>query len=135
MLNRNNLVIVVLLLAWLAYRDVIPVPGVPSSNKIDRVTYVYEKDEGGVPPGVASALMQLNTMGIIATDHDKDTVNGEGNTPAQYVIAMNETKTTGIPVLVFQAGQKVAKTIKPTVDPNNAEANMKLKAEILEAVK
>jgi hypothetical protein len=114
--NRNNLVIVVLLLAWLAYRDVIPVPGVPSSNKIDRVTFVTEVQNEPVPRPIAAALRKLNEQGILATSIDQDAVTGLGERPKQYVIAIDRAKIDGVPCLVVQAADVVVRTLKVTKD-------------------
>ncbi len=104
-----------------------PPPIVPS--KVDRVTYVWEKDKTAVPRPVAAALNKINADSggkIIATELEVDTVNGQGqNPPAQYKIAHAAAVATGLPCLVVQAGDVVVRVVK---DPKTLEA-------VLEAAK
>lgn len=73
----------------------------PSQRKVTAVTYVYEKDKGLVPKGVAKALQELNDGGsIVATEFEEDTVDGDGNVPDQYKAALTAAKEAGIPCLV-----------------------------------
>lgn len=69
-----------------------------------RVTYVYEKDEGGVPPGVAAALIKINrdSPAIIASEFENDTVDGTGQVPEQYAKALAEARKAGLPALVVE---------------------------------
>lgn len=95
-------------------------------NKIDKATYVYEKDDGPIPVKVASALNKLNAEGkIVATDFDKDTTTGSGSVPAQYKKSLEAATKVGLPALVVQAGETVIRVIK----------NPKTEAEVFEAVK
>jgi hypothetical protein len=91
-------------------------PTTPSPSKIDRVTYVWEKDQGPVPQGVAKALQRLNTDSayrVLATDFEEDTIDGsDGQTPDQYVIALKAAREMGLPALVVQAGTVVVKVVK-----------------------
>lgn len=93
-----------------------PVP----SAKATAATYVWEKEEGGtVPSTILSALNELNKRpGLIATNHEFGTTDGEGQVPDQYKIAEAQAKTHGIPLLVVQAGERVLTVVKnpQTVD-------------------
>ena len=82
--------------------------------KIDRITYVYEKDDTVIPAPVSYALRQINDgdSGIIASEFEKDTVNGVGEVPEQYVIALKAAKERGLPALVVQAGEKVVRVVR-----------------------
>jgi hypothetical protein len=87
----------------------------PSTTKVDRVTYVYEKDQGGVPVNVQVALAKINEgRKILASEFEDDTVDGDGDVPDQYKIALEQSKTTGIPCLVVQSGTKVVRVVKIT---------------------
>jgi hypothetical protein len=104
----------------------LPVVPWPVAQKATAVTYVYEKDSGGVPSAVGGALNQLNRREppILATTFEEDTKDATGDTPHQYKPALIAAQAAGLPVLVVQAGDKVLKVIK---DP-------KAEAEVLEAV-
>lgn len=87
----------------------------PVTTKVDRVTYVYEKDQGGVPVNVQVALAKINEgRKILASEFEDDTVDGDGDVPDQYKIALEQSKTTGIPCLVVQSGTKVVRVVKIT---------------------
>lgn len=108
---------------WPAKPPVAPVEPAPSL-KPTMATYVYEKDNGTPPSSVAAGLDKLNRQGILATAFEEDTKDGNGNTPAQYVIALAEAKKAGLPALVVQAGDKVLRVVKVSTE-----------AEVLEAAK
>jgi len=106
-------------------------PGLPSlpsiiapANQVTAVTYVYEKDSGGVPSGVLVALDRLNRENkILATAFEDDTLNGSGETPAQYKIALAAANEAGLPALVVQADSKVVRVVKaPNTDSQVLEA-------------
>jgi hypothetical protein len=87
--------------------------------KISQVTYVYEKDDHAIPAPVQAALNKLNReKDIIATIFEQDTVDGDGEVPEQYKLALATAKKEGLPSLVVQAGPtKVVRVIKnPTTD-------------------
>lgn len=133
MLNRNNLVVLLLIALWLGTWAVktgrINLPSVEPAV-VDRVTYVYEKDQGGVPPAVAVALMELNAAGsIVATEFEDDTVDGDGEVPEQYKIASGAATT--IPCVVAQDGAVVVRVVP--IDP--AVPFAELKTIVLEAAK
>ena len=79
-------------------------------GKADRATYVYEKDQGGVPSAVMSGLNKLNERKILATTHERDTKDGDQQIPDQYKVAVEAAKK--LPSLVVQAGDKVLKVVE-----------------------
>lgn len=91
-----------------------------------RATYVYEKDQGGVPSGVASALMKLNaqTPPVLASEFEEDTVDGTGQVPDQYAKALEAARKAGLPALVVQdaAGNVVRTVPKPTTEAQVMDA-------------
>jgi hypothetical protein len=109
-------------------KPVDPAKPQPPNQKITRVTWVWEKDDGPIPRYVATALQKLSDpaggYSVVATDFEDDTTDGDGQVPDQYKLALETSKTTGVPVLVLQSDGIVVKTMKP-----------KTEAEILEAVR
>jgi len=103
-LNRNTAIIVILLL--LAYSSF----SSPTTG-VDRATYVFEKDFGGVPAPVSYALRKLNEQGIIATELEVQPENGLGEIPVQDRIAV-EAAGDALPTLVVQSGETVVKIVK-----------------------
>lgn len=93
---------------------------IPPNTKVDRVTYVYEKDQNNVPKPVASALERINresTGLIVASEFEEDTINGIGVTPAQYKIALDAARSAGLPALIVQSGATVVRVLKsPTTE-------------------
>lgn len=125
LLTIGDLVSLVCVVAgvWLLW----PVDGLPSvipSQEATRVTYVYEKDKGGVPPAVLGAMVEINREGkVSAAVIDKDVIDSSMQTPPQYKIAVDAAKTTGLPSLVVQAGDSVIETVKaPTTAEQVREA-------------
>lgn len=96
----------------------------PNPLKIDRVTWVWEKDSGPIPRHVASALQRINAelSGIVASDFEDDTTDGNGEVPDQFKVALTASKTAGVPVLVLQAGSMVVKAWKPSTEAEIMEA-------------
>lgn len=91
----------------------------PNQKRIDRVTYVFEKDQTNTPKPVAFALHRLNTEyeNVIASEFEEDTVDGSGEVPDQYKIALEAARKAGLPALVIQAGATVVKVLKaPTTE-------------------
>lgn len=86
----------------------------PNPKRIDRVTYVYEKDSNITPKPVAFALQRLNTeyKDVIASEFEEDSVDGTGEVPEQYKIALEAARKSGLPALVIQAGNTVVKILK-----------------------
>jgi hypothetical protein len=97
-------------------------PVIPFPSKTDRVTYVYEKDDGTPPPAVAKAIDTLHRQGITATIFEEDATDGTGQTPDQYKIAVDAARKSGLPSLVVQAGQVVKSTVKVTTEQQVLEA-------------
>lgn len=98
-------------------------PSIIAPAKVTAVTYVFEKDDGGIPSGVTAAIGALNARDIIATTFEDDTVDSSGSVPEQYKVALAESKTQGVPLLVVQAGDKVLRTVKaPTTAAQVLEA-------------
>lgn len=107
-LNRNTAIVLLLLLLLAGSYS----PG-PATSGIDRVTYVYEKNEGAVPRPVSYSLAELNKIGgIIATELEVDPETGLGGIPTQDKIAVDAAKTAGLPALVVQQGEKVVNVAK-----------------------
>lgn len=104
-----------------------PTPVEPTDpNKVTRVTYVYEKDDGPVPSGVMAGLDTLNRRGILATTFEDDTTDGDGDVPLQYQAALKAAKEKGEkPALVVQAGATVKQVWH----------DVRTEADVLEAVK
>lgn len=106
---------------WLTPDTPVTVPEVPV--KPTAVTYVWEKDNGGIPSGVLVALDKLNRQGIVATSFEQDTTDGTGETPEQYKLALSEAKKTGLPALVVMAGANVVRVVKVTTEAEVLEAS------------
>lgn len=105
-----------------------PVVPVDPNTKVTGVTFIYEKDNGGIPNHVSTALNKINresNYAITATIFEDDSTTGGGNVPAQYKAAYEAAKKEGLPVLVVTAGDKVLRSVKAP----------KTEAEILEAAK
>ena len=99
-------------------------PSIIAPAKVTAVTYVHD-EKAVLPSGVMAALNELNATGIMATSYPDDATDGDGDVPDQYKIALPAARTSGVPSLVVQAGDKVLRTLKaPTT-----------KAEVLEAAK
>jgi hypothetical protein len=113
--------LLILLILWLALGG--GVPGFVSPAKVDAVTYVYEKDNGSVPPPVLAALNTLNERGIMATVFEEDTTDSDGQVPEQYREVLPAAREAGLPALVASGGGKVVRTIKaPTTTEQVLEA-------------
>jgi hypothetical protein len=89
-------------------------PSVIAPSQTTQVTYVYEKDSGGVPSFVGAALNALNRREppILATPFEEDTTDNDSQVPDQYKIALEAARKSGLPALVVQAGDKVVKAVK-----------------------
>jgi hypothetical protein len=114
------LVIGGLLLVWGGGWPSFTLPGL---TKPTAVTFFYEKDTHAIPSPVLVALDNLNRSGIVATTLDVDTVDGSGETPAQYQVSLPAAKEAGLPSLVVMGGAKVLRTVKgPTTEAQVMEA-------------
>lgn len=89
--------------------------GVPSDD-VDAVIYVYERDQGGIPPGVLAGLKQINAEhpAIMAVPFEDDQTTGDDQVPDRYKVAVDYARTAGLPELVILAGGKVVKTVEAT---------------------
>lgn len=95
----------------------------PPTTTATAVTYVYEKDQGGVPAAVSAGLSELNTATLRATTFEEDTTDADGDTPDQYQAALKAAKEAGLPALVVTAGATVLRVIKsPTTIEQVREA-------------
>lgn len=123
-MNYRPLIIAVMLaaLVLLVSKAGLPVIG---GGKATAATYVFEKDDGGVPAPVTAALSKLNSSGIRATPFEEDTTDGSGEVPDQYKVPLKAAQEAGLPALVVTAGARVLRVVK---EP-------KTEAEVLEAVK
>jgi len=87
----------------------------PSTQKATAVTYVYEKDSGGIPNPVQAAFDKLNRdkdLSLVATFHEVDSTDGSGEIPDQYKVPVAAARESGLPAAVATAGEKVLKTVK-----------------------
>ena len=117
-MNRNHGILLILLLLILSQAG-----GMVSTTGVDRVTYVYEKNDGAVPRPISYALRKLNEQKILATELEVDPENGLGQSPTQDQIAVDAAKGAGLPALVVQSGATVTKIVKaPTAVQQVAEA-------------
>lgn len=90
-----------------------PAPAPVNPSTVTAMVYVYEKDAGPVPSGVAAALDRVNReKKVPATMFEEDTVDGTGKTPEQYRVPVQAGRASGLPTLVVMSGTTVAKTVK-----------------------
>ncbi len=90
-----------------------PGPSTPGPViKGSQITYVYEKDDGAVPPHIYGALQTLATKVSLASTFEEDTVDGSGETPDQFKLPLAEAKKEGLPALVYTKDSAVIKVIK-----------------------
>ena len=91
-------------------------PPVVVIQKPTAATYVYEKDTTAVPSGVMAGLNRLNLDRLgdsfIASVFEQDTVDGDGEIPDQYKVALKSAKDSGLPALVVTSGLVVLKVVK-----------------------
>jgi hypothetical protein len=108
---------------WLLLQGSGAMQGCGASAKVTAVVYVYEKDQGSVPPPVLSALDKLNRQGITATSFEDDSTDGTGDVPDQYKAALPAAREAGLPSLVVSAGERVLRTVKgPTTEEQVIES-------------
>ncbi len=95
---------------------------VDTSGSATAAVYVYEKDDGGVPPFVTVAINKLNReRKVVATLLEADTTDGTGDVPDQYQAALDAARKAGLPVVVALAGRTV---IRVTPQPGSEAAVM-----------
>ena len=89
-----------------------PRPPVVAPGPATAAVYVYEKDAGGVPPGVTVGLDKLNReRRIVASLLEADATNGAGEVPAQFREAVAAARGRGLPALVVLSGSAVAAVV------------------------
>lgn len=93
-----------------------------STGPATAAVYVYEKDDGGVPPFVTVAINKLNReRKVVATLLEDDTTDGDGDVPEQYQAALDAARKAGLPAVVALAGRTV---IRVTPRPGSEAAVM-----------
>lgn len=107
--------------AWVAVGTPgIPAISLPSFNtKVTQATFVYEKDTANISGPVSAGLQELNKQGILTGIFEKDVRTGTDTVPAQFKVASEAAKT--LPVVVYQAGDSVTRTLAVTKDTTQAE--------------
>lgn len=84
------------------------------NNRVSRVTYVWDEDKSAVPHLVAKALQRLNADfpgSLVASEFEDSTVDGTGDVPEQYKVALEAARKAGLPALVIQSGSTVLRVI------------------------
>ncbi len=113
---------------WISIKGDLPPPQKPPETpvdaKADRVTYVYEREEGGVPRPISAKFRELSESGITANAVDIDTVNGLGQTPEQYKVAFAAARGK-LPAIVVQAGDKVIRVVEKPQTAKDVEEAIK----------
>lgn len=110
---RTTDILAVLLIGYLVASNWGDLPdAIAPSKPVDAVTYVYDKNGGGVPAVVQAGLDKLGEReGMIATAHEYGTTDGTGDTPEQYKVPEAEAKKAGVPALVAMAGGEVVRVV------------------------
>lgn len=117
--NLSVLIVVVSAMLMLAARNGVALPTLIESPLPSAVTYVYEKDNTPLYPQVSAGLNRLNReRKIRATAIDDDVLDGTGQVPEQYKVAIPAAQEAGLPALVVTAGDTVLKVVK---DPTTVE--------------
>lgn len=97
--------------------------GVVAPTKATAVVYTFEKDQTAVPSAVRAAINTLNRRGIVATEDEVDSTDGDAQVPDQYKVSRPAAVAAGLPALVVLAGDKVLKVVKdPRTDAAVLEA-------------
>ncbi len=95
---------------------------VDTTDSATAAVYVYEKDDGGVPPFVTVAVNRLNReRKVVATLLEADTTDGTGDVPDQYRAALDAARKAGLPAVVALAGRTV---LRVTPRPGSEAAVM-----------
>lgn len=101
-----------------------PPPVTPSTAT--SATYIYEKDETGVPPTpVLVGLDKINQEKKIVATTFEDPTNSTGQVPAKLKTALAAARAAGLPALVVMSGGDLLRVVK---DPKTV-------AQVLDAVK
>lgn len=123
------IVVLVVAVVLLAGTPALPLPGCawrltwPKTPPIvappaTAVVYVYEKDDGPIPPGVLSGIDRLNReRNLVASLFEDDSTDGTGAVPEQYRPALAAAKAASIPSLVVLSGTtSVRVVLRPTTE-------------------
>ena len=103
----------------------------PVTTKPTRAVYVYEKDQGAVPPQVAGALNAINKQaldagsGFVAVEFEEDTVDGTGEVPDQFKAAKEAASKAGLPAFVVLSGDQVVRVVKAPKTAREVEEAVK----------
>lgn len=100
---------------WPSIEWKVPVPPVvaPSTPSVTAGVYVYEKDDGPVPAAVSSGIDRLNReKKILASLCEDDTVDGTGEPPEQYRVAIEAARKAPLPAFIVLSGSTVVKVVK-----------------------
>lgn len=93
-----------------------PIPPVVPVETISKITYVYEKDEGGVPSAILAALSEVESShaSVTVSVFEDDTVDGTGQVPVQFQRAKEASDKYGRPCLVAESVERVVRVrLKP----------------------
>jgi len=94
----------------------LPTPSQPTAPAIVRLTYVYEKDQGGIPPALAAAISdaELSSGSVRVGVFEEDSTTGAGNVPEQFRRAKEAADKYGKPCLVAESADAVVRVrLKP----------------------
>jgi len=94
-------------------------PDDPDPEQIDQAIYLYEKDDGPIPPGVMAALSKANEESegeIIAVPFEEDQRDGDGDVPERYAVAYKAGMQFKRPCLVLVSGKATKVVTVETYD-------------------
>ena len=106
---------------------VVPDPTVPPvvvpSTKPTAAYYIFEKDDGAVPPAVQTGLDRLlREKKVDARSVELPFIDGTGRTPAVFESPIAAAKQAGLPALVVMAGTEIVSVV---LNPTTEEAILK----------
>lgn len=94
---------------------------------VDKAVYVYEKDDGGVSPGVTAGINRLNLKeGLEATLYEDDQTNADGERDKKLLEASEGKR----PCLVLLSSGRVVKVVPLPKPVEHKEPNRELEREI-----
>lgn len=101
-----------------------PSPVRPVDLKATSAVYVYEKNDGPVPPAVTAAIDKINReKKVLASLFEDDTTDGSGDVPDQYKPALEAAKKASIPAFVVLSGTTAVAVV---ASPKSIEEMMRL---------
>lgn len=112
-------------LVFLVSRNQPTPPAPPTTDQIVRLTYVYEKDQGSIPPAISAGLsaVSLSRESVVASAYEDDSTNGLDRVPKQYERAAEASREYGTPCLVAESVERVVRVkLKPTTEQHVMEA-------------